>query len=144
MRFLTAATLHTHSGNAAHGLALCVAANTWTRFRGLMFAPALQATPVMQGLLITRCPSVHGFFLRAAIDVVYLARTQPGNGGKPRHVVTHVAPLAPWRISVGRSLVTSRSGARHVHRSAHALELPPGSIGRLQVRPGDELEIESP
>lgn len=115
MRFPQAATL------ARHAISLRVAQNSWTRFRGLMLAPPLATEPLTQALLITRCPSVHSFFMRYAIDVVYL---------NAQYTVTHTACLKPWRVSIGRG-------------SAHALELPAGSIQRLQIQAGDELAVHS-
>jgi hypothetical protein len=90
-----------------------------------MFAGPLRDDPV-HGLLITRCPSVHGFFMRYAVDVVYLSRALQG-----AYTVTHTATLKPWRVSLGRN------------GSAHALELPAGSIDKLRIRRGDELQVQS-
>lgn len=129
MRFPHNATLHTRTTPARHVLRLRVARNTWTRFRGLMLAPPLQSDPSPQGLLITRCPSVHGFFMRYAIDVVYLGRAALSEDGGTRYEVTHTATLPPWRVSFGR------------RASAHALELPAGSIERMGIRVGDELRL---
>jgi uncharacterized membrane protein (UPF0127 family) len=129
MRFLHNAILHTRSSAARHALRLRVARNTWSRFRGLMLAPPLQREPAAQGLLITRCPSVHGFFMRYAIDVVYLGTATPSTEGETRYAVTHTATLKPWRVSFGRNA------------TAHALELPAGSIERWQIHVGDELRL---
>lgn len=129
MRFPHDATLHTRTSQARHLLRLRVARNTWSRFRGLMLAPPLQNDPAPQALLITRCPSVHGFFMRYAIDVVYLGRAAASEEGGTRYEVTHTATLRPWRVSIGR------------RSSAHALELPAGSIERLRICVGDELRV---
>jgi uncharacterized membrane protein (UPF0127 family) len=129
MRFPQAATLHTGPSAAPlrHALCLRVARNTWTRFRGLMLAAPLATEPRTQGLLITRCAGVHGFFMRYAIDVVYLSKALTDARQDAAHyTVTQTASLKPWRISVGRG-------------SAHVLELPAGSIQRLQIQAGDEL-----
>jgi hypothetical protein len=130
--FTRSATLHTgtHAAPARHALAVRLADTPWRRFRGLMLCPPLATEPCPQALLITRCPSVHGFFMRYALDVVYLARTALNVGDdEARFTVTHTAHLRPWCASVGRS------------RSAHALEMPAGSIARLQIRPGHELRL---
>ena len=95
-----------------------------------MLAAPLETEPRTQALLITRCPSVHGFFMRYAIDVVYLASAANGmQHGAAHYIVTHTTTLKPWRISFGRG------------RCAHALELPAGSIQRLQIETGDELVV---
>lgn len=138
MRFTQAAQLQTASGQ--HPLLLHVARTTWSRFRGLMLHRPLLTSPSPQGLLITRCPSVHGFCMRFALDVVYLA-TDPDTQ-IPRYIVTHAAQLRPWRISFGRHWVRrTRSGSQHL-RAAHALELPAGSIAGLGIAPGDLLELQ--
>jgi hypothetical protein len=121
----TNATLHTASKAAGHALCLRKARTFWSRFRGLMFAGPLSTEP-LHGLLITRCPSVHGLFMRYPIDVVYLSRASQG-----AYAVTDTTTLKPWGICVGRK------------GSAHALELPAGSIERLGIRCGDQLKVES-
>lgn len=144
MRFNQPATLCTGTTAAPihHALSLRVADTTWSRFRGLMCCAPLESEPQPQALLITRCPSVHGFFMRYAVDVIYLGRTGTGTGrDEARYTVTHTACLKPWRVSFGRSRVTVTAQGRQVERSAHALELPEGSIGRLQIQAGDELRL---
>ena len=117
------AVLCTASGR--HHLSLRVASEFFGRLRGLMLAPPL---PADQGLLLTRCSSVHTCFMRDNVDVVYL---------DAHGVVTKcVANLQPWRASTAhlRSL-------QHVRRplAVHVLELAPGTIGRLNVAPGSRL-----
>ena len=120
---IAATELTTRSGKRS--LSIRVANHFFSRLRGLMLAPPLLHD---QGLLITRCRSVHTGFMRAAIDVVYL--DQDG-------VVTECdANLRPWR--------GSRSGKRGIDgirpgRARHTLELAAGSIERLQIRPGDQV-----
>src|SRR4051812_41339929 len=78
--------------------------NVWTRFVGLMLRGSLADG---DGLQITPCSSIHMFFMRIPLDVVYMDR-----GGR---VVKTVANLRPWRVSAAR-------GAKSV------LELPVGTI----------------
>lgn len=107
-----------------------------------MLAPPLNINPQTQALLITRCPSVHGFFMRFAIDVVYLARsTMSGRHGAGHYTVTHTTTLMPWCISFGRRRVVVTSQGSRTQRSEHALELPAGSLERLQIKAGDELVV---
>ena len=77
-----------------------------------------------EGLWLDPCSSIHMFFMRFAIDVVFVDRHGV--------VVRAVEAVAPWRIAGGGR------GARA------ALELPPGSISRSGTRIGDRLEIEPP
>ena len=76
-----------------------------------------------EGLLIEPCNSVHTFFMRFPIDVVFLDRQ--GN------IVRAVANLRPWR-------------ATRIHPKAHAtLELSAGALARADVQPGDRLISQS-
>lgn len=146
MPFNESAIVHTADGPQA----LCVktARSFWSRFRGLMFAQPLRSTPSAQGLLIRRCPSVHGFFMRCTLDVVYLA-SEPSAAlpasGADTYRVTHTTQLKPWRISLGKPWQPPPVGSQPAVRlrSQHALELPAGSIAALGIAPGDRLEVQA-
>jgi uncharacterized membrane protein (UPF0127 family) len=108
----------------------------------MMSAP-LSTQPKAQALLIPRCPSVHGFFMRYALDLVYLASStqQPAGalGAKAgRYQVTHTAHLLPWRVSWGKQWLHEGRGLR----SEHVLEMPAGSIESMNIAPGDWLELQ--
>jgi uncharacterized membrane protein (UPF0127 family) len=145
MHFLETATLHTASGPQA--LRVKTARGFWSRFRGLMLAAPLHTAPCAQGLLIAHCPSVHGFFMRYALDVVYLASEpsapMPPSGGT-HYRVTHTAHLKPWRVSLGKPWQPPPVGSAPgvPLRSQHALELPAGSVAALGIAPGDRLEVQ--
>jgi len=73
------------------------------------------------GLWIVPCESIHMFFMKFALDVVYL--------DKQRRVRKTVRSLAPWRLSLCLS--------------AHSvLELPVGIIDSSRTEPGDQLEFD--
>jgi uncharacterized membrane protein (UPF0127 family) len=72
------------------------------------------------GLWIVPCESVHTFFMKFAIDVVYLDRK--------KRVKKAVGPVVPWRLSM-------------CFLAYSLLELPAGSIERTGTRKGDELEF---
>jgi len=74
-----------------------------------------------EGLWITPCESVHTFFMKFAIDLVYLDRK------KRVRKVRHAVP--PWRIS----------GCLAAHS---VLELPAGAIAASRTQPGDQLVFE--
>jgi uncharacterized membrane protein (UPF0127 family) len=112
-----------HTLRAQHPLLLHMADRFATRVRGLMFERSL---PSQEGLLITRCASVHTAFMRFAIDVVYL----DGQG----FVTLCVPHLAPWRFSL--------AGLRTRPRARHALELPAGSVRHWGIEAGDRLEAD--
>lgn len=90
----------------------------WTRFRGLMFVGRLAAG---EGLLIDPCTSVHTMFMRMAIDVVFLDRTN--------RVVKIAHDLKPYRFSIAK-------GARRV------LEISAGCARSLRIEVGDELRFD--
>ena len=113
-RFLHHATLHTASG--AHPLFLRIANRFTTRLRGLMLTPPLAHD---EGLLLTRCGSVHSAFMRQDIDVIYLDHSNT--------VVRCVPALKPWRASMAWG-------------AAQVLELAEGSVIRYQLAPGDRLQ----
>lgn len=93
----------------------------WGRFMGLMLTPGFALD---HALLITRCPSVHTFFMRYALDLVYLDR----NG----RVVRLVEHLRPWRISFGGPAATQ------------VLELAAGGIERHAIGLGDCPVLDQP
>lgn len=117
-------SLQTRAGE--HALDVRVADSFLSRFRGLMLSKPLKGD---QGLLITRCPSVHTAFMLFPIDVVYL--DQKGS------VLKCVPQLKPWRGSVS-SAGRDAQGKCHA-AAAHALELAAGTIARLAIAPGDTL-----
>ena len=74
-----------------------------------------------EGLWIIPCESVHTFFMKFPIDLVYV--------DKKRRVRKVRNAVPAWRLSVCLS--------------AHSiLELPAGTVEKTGTRPGDELLIE--
>lgn len=75
-----------------------------------------------EGLWIIPCESVHTFWMKFPIDLVYLDR---------RNSIRKLRPsVPPWRLSACLS--------------AHSvLELPAGTIRDTQTQPGDTLEFSS-
>ena len=86
--------------------------------RGLLGRDGLEPG---EGMLIDRAGSVHMFFMRFPIDVVFLSRDRTVVG--VRH---HVAP---WRVAAARHAVA-------------ALELPAGRAAEAGVEKGDRLVFE--
>ena len=87
------------------------------RMRGLLGRKTLDAG---HGLLIRPAPAIHTWFMRFAIDAVFLDRELS--------VLSVRRDLRPWRMAVQR-------GARSV------LELPAGEAERRGIEPGDRLEV---
>lgn len=74
-----------------------------------------------EGLWIKPCESVHSFFMKFAIDLIYI--------DKKRTVRKVVRNLVPWRASLCLS--------------AHSIiELPVGAIDASRTERGDQLEME--
>ena len=93
-----------------------VADRFFTRFRGLMLRKRLAPG---EGLLLTRCGSIHCCFMRFPIDVVYLDEEM---------TVVGKETVRPWRLG-GRF-----AGARHV------LEVAAGVAEA--ARPGTHLTVK--
>jgi uncharacterized protein len=96
-----------------------VADSPLTRMRGLLGRSAIESG---EGLLIRPTNSVHMFFMRFAIDVVFMDRELV--------VKKIVEELGPWRMSACR-------GARM------ALELRAGEASRHGITVGEKLSLEA-
>ena len=94
-----------------------VADTPWSRAVGLLGRSSMEAG---EGLWIKPCPMIHTFFMRFAIDAVFL--------DKGLRVVGVREGLAPWRFSPW------------FHGAAGVLELAGGSL-RGGALAGDELEM---
>jgi uncharacterized membrane protein (UPF0127 family) len=88
-----------------------------SRLRGLLGRREL---PRGEGLLISPSASVHTFFMRFVVDVVFLDRSL--------RVVGVSRDIRPWKL-------TGRRGARH------ALELPAGESEERGIRIGEQLTL---
>jgi uncharacterized membrane protein (UPF0127 family) len=95
-----------------------VASSAWDRSVGLLRTS--EVTPG-EGLWIERSPSIHMFFMRYAIDAVFVS----GDG----RVTRIAANLKPWRV------VPWARGARD------CLELRAGTVAQSQTSVGDELKL---
>ena len=96
-----------------------VATSVWSRFWGLMGRSKLDGG---RGMHITPCSSIHMFFMRFAIDVIFL--------DKSLKVTKVVYEIKPWRAALG--------GGGH-----SALELPVGAALAADVEVGDVIEFSA-
>ncbi len=95
-----------------------VADSPWLRMKGLLGRRELSDG---EGILLRPCASIHMFFMRFAIDAVFLDRDLQ---------VVRVAPnLKPWHMASKR-------------RAKMVLELPAGACEREGIREGDRLSVE--
>jgi len=95
-----------------------VASSAWDRSVGLLRTPEVKPG---EGLWIERSPSIHMFFMRYAIDAVFVS--------SEGRVTKVAANLKPWR------LVLWARGARD------CLELRAGAAAATQTVVGDELRL---
>lgn len=111
-------TVRTEDGRVL-ATACRVAQTPWARLRGLLG----HELPDHAGLWIRPSNSIHMFFMRYAIDAVFLDRED--------RVVRIAADLAPWRVASCR-------GSRSV------VELPAGTCSRVALTPGEQLLADEP
>ena len=88
-----------------------------TRRKGLLARPSLSPG---EGLWIIPCESVHTFFMRFAIDLVYLDRE--------KRIRKLRSDVVPWRLSACLS-------------ADSVLELPSGTIRAARTELGDVLDL---
>ncbi len=96
-----------------------VADTLFTRMKGLLGKKEL---PQGEALWIKPCFSVHTFFMRFPIDVLFL--------NKQNQVIAAITNLAPNRLT------------RLYPQSFSVLELPIGTIDAAETAIGDKIEIE--
>jgi len=77
--------------------------------------------PKGEGLWIAPCEAVHSFWMKFAIDVLYL--------NKKKKVLKVRKNMVPWRLSA-------------CLRAHSVLELPAGMAEETGTQPGDQLEFE--
>src|SRR5665648_397063 len=89
-----------------------------SRVIGLMFRQKPQNS---DGLLLEPCNSIHTFFMRYSLDVVFLS--------KRNEVVKVIRGLKPWRATL------------IYFKAKKTLELPAGELP-LDIKEGDILEVQ--
>jgi uncharacterized membrane protein (UPF0127 family) len=90
----------------------------WSRFAGLIPRSYIKEG---EGLMITRCNSIHMFFMRFAIDAIFT--------DKNFKVVSFSRNIKPWQLSP------------IFFGAYYCLEVAPGTIERSQTTLGDTLEV---
>jgi uncharacterized membrane protein (UPF0127 family) len=90
------------------------------RLIGMMFKKAIDSD---EGLYIPNCRSVHTFFVRFDLDLVWV--------NKQLEIVKLVDRMKTWRMS---SIVFKAYGV---------IELAPGTIGKSNLKVGDRLTLEN-
>lgn len=95
-----------------------VANSFFSRFRGLLGRAGLES---QEGLLLTACRDVHTCGMRFSIDLIFL--------NDALEIVRLTPETQPWRFYVGG------------RQCRHVLEVPSGTIDRVQLVMGDQLEL---
>ncbi|MFM7200973.1 MAG: DUF192 domain-containing protein [Myxococcota bacterium] len=108
----------TRGGVLAHQAELADTAAT--RTKGLLGRDGLAEG---SALIIDPCNSIHTFFMRFSIDVLFV--TSEGQ------VVRVLENLVPWRLT------------RMYFRARKVIEFPAGTLQKVPCQPGDQLEFVS-
>lgn len=87
------------------------------KMKGLMFAEGMDG---YDGLLFTRAPSIHTFFMKFPIDVLFL--------NKNKKIIKIIRNLKPWRLT------------RTYFTAYQTLELMGGALDE-RVKEGDVIEV---
>lgn len=93
----------------------------FARLKGLMGSRTFPAE--FQGMLLAPCNSIHTFFMRYPIDVLFLA--QDGQ------VLHQIQAMAPWRVSA------------RVSQAKKVLELPAHALETSQTQLHDRIVFQS-
>lgn len=88
----------------------------FTRFKGLM---GVKELPAGTGLHIVPCNSIHMFFMKIPLDIVFLDSSNT--------VIHLIKDIKPWRVT------------KIIHKAHSVLELPAGTIESSQTMAGDGL-----
>ena len=95
-----------------------IAQNPWARMKGLLGRRDL---PPGEALIITHCQSIHMFFMKFPIDVIFCDR---------RHKVTGLCErLNPFYLSPV------------FFKASYAIELPSGAIAASKTQVGDQIGL---
>lgn len=98
---------------------ILIADTMQTRIIGLMFKKSLEGA---EGLLLDPCNSIHTFFMRYSLDIVFI--------GSNNKVIKIIRDLRPWRMTW------------LYFKARKTLELPAGKLP-LDLREGDILEVKN-
>lgn len=94
-----------------------VADNSFLRIKGLMFKKEIK-----KGLLIKPCNSIHTFFMRKNIDVLYL--------DKHGEIIKLIPVMKPWKIGP------------LVFKARAVLELPENTIEKMNIQLHDIVYLK--
>jgi len=114
------ATIYNVTRDSILGDAVEIARTSKTRNKGLLGRNGIEAGG---GLWIVPCEAIHMFFMKFAIDAVFLDRK--------KRVTKAVPALKPWRLAMS-------------WRAHSVIELPVGVIEQSGTSRGDQIEVQKP
>ncbi len=95
-----------------------IAQDPWARMKGLLGTEAL---PTGSALVITHCNSIHMFFMKYSIDVIFC--------DKANKVVGLCQEIKPYNLSP------------IFFQATYAIELPAGTILSTNTQLGDQIQL---
>jgi uncharacterized membrane protein (UPF0127 family) len=95
-----------------------IASNSWQRMKGLL---GITNFPQGEALIITHCQSIHMFFMKFPIDVVFCDRQDK--------VVGLCSNIKPFSLSP------------IFFKASYAIELPSGSVAASKTQVGDQIKV---
>jgi len=100
---------------------VAIAQNPWARMKGLI---GVEDLPLGEALIITRCQSIHMFFMKFPIDVIFCDRHNK--------VIGLCERIKPFCLSPV------------FFKASYAIELPSGTIAVSKTQIGDQVQIQHP
>lgn len=97
-----------------------ITSNFVDRFRGLMGKNSLEEN---EALCISPCNSIHMFFMKFPIDVIFLDKNE--------RIIHLIENMKPWAIS------------KIVARAACVIEMPAGSLKKKDLKMNDIIKMTS-
>jgi len=97
-----------------------IAQNPWARMKGLL---GVRDLPPGEALIITHCQSIHMFFMKFPIDVIFC--------DSQNKVIGLCERLKPFCLSP------------IFFKASYAIELPPGSIATSKTQIGDQIKFSA-
>jgi uncharacterized membrane protein (UPF0127 family) len=97
-----------------------IAQNSWQRMKGLLGRSDL---PPDNALIITGCQSIHMFFMKFSIDVIFCDRQNKVVG-----ICTNIKPFCLSPV---------------FFKASYAIELPPGTIAASKTQIADQIQLPS-
>ena len=111
----------------------------WKRFMGLMGRPDI---PIGNAALFRKCSSIHMFFMKLPLDVIWYGTSMP-DGRVP--VLSVARDVKPWQLSFGpkRTRGCLEVAAGTVPKNLDAIEIEAASFDRpiTTVAPPDYRDI---